>query len=243
MASAIHKYKLLFKYPKLWGVNSEWVNWEVDCRQLAATLTGKLGYRVTTNDVRFKVKAIKLALRKLDKSKGTARTRLGAFLWYALRLGLRYAADRITQQLISDGQIKINIRRFSEDLIGFEETDTVSDRWVPYLNEMIDERIREIVTATFGGTTGEETTADGIQRPAKVDNREIDYYFDDEGPSTSAKARQRLAEWQIEREQPEQELVDLAILKLKEKDGSSVPAIKKAIMVEYPETNEKRLLT
>uniref|UniRef100_A0A1B0AFP2 H15 domain-containing protein n=1 Tax=Glossina pallidipes TaxID=7398 RepID=A0A1B0AFP2_GLOPL len=40
-----------------------------------------------------------------------------------------------------------------------------------------------------------------------------------------------------------QELVDRAILKLKEKDGSSVPAMKKAIMVKYPEMNEKRLLT
>uniref|UniRef100_A0A1A9UFD3 H15 domain-containing protein n=1 Tax=Glossina austeni TaxID=7395 RepID=A0A1A9UFD3_GLOAU len=41
------------------------------------------------------------------------------------------------------------------------------------------------------------------------------------------------------------QLVDPAIFKLKEKSGSSVPAIKKAIMVEYPEMNKlpKSVLT
>uniref|UniRef100_A0A1B0FEG4 H15 domain-containing protein n=1 Tax=Glossina morsitans morsitans TaxID=37546 RepID=A0A1B0FEG4_GLOMM len=74
----------------------------------------------------------------------------------------------------------------------------------------------------------------------------------DEKPSTSGSSvdskRKPLLEKNVKKSKPKkkydmQELVDRAILKLKEKDGSSVPAIKKAIMVEYPEMNEKRLLT
>uniref|UniRef100_A0A1A9VNM1 Uncharacterized protein n=1 Tax=Glossina austeni TaxID=7395 RepID=A0A1A9VNM1_GLOAU len=197
--------KFFFKYPKLWGVNNEWIVWDVAARELAASLTQKLGYHVTTNDVRYKVKTIRSDLRQLDKSKGTRRTRLGAYLWYALRLGLRHAADRITQQLISDGKMKINLRRFLEDFIGFEETDRENGSRVPNLteltdeisngrimefadkfiddyieevvrdhfNEMIDNRIKEIVTEIFGGTTGEQTTTS--QSSANIDLNRVDY--------------------------------------------------------------------
>uniref|UniRef100_A0A1A9Z0D6 Uncharacterized protein n=1 Tax=Glossina pallidipes TaxID=7398 RepID=A0A1A9Z0D6_GLOPL len=182
--------QLLFKYPKLWGLNSEWVDWDVAARHLAASLTDKLGYLVTTKDVRCKVKAIKCELRQLDKSKGTARTRLCAFLWYALRLGLRHAADRLTKQLISDGKLKIEIERVSEDFLGFDEKEQIDQRFLPYLQElidelidrttmrlkeeMIDEQIGEIVRETFGGTT-EEQTISGIQSPANriIDNHNI----------------------------------------------------------------------
>uniref|UniRef100_A0A1A9VPF4 Uncharacterized protein n=1 Tax=Glossina austeni TaxID=7395 RepID=A0A1A9VPF4_GLOAU len=153
--------KLLFKYPKLWGVNSEWVNWDVDSRQLGATLTDKLGYRVTTNDVRFKIPYLNELIGETINGK-------------TMELLEKYL-DEYTEEIVRD-----------------------------HFEEMSDERIREIVTGTFGGTMGEQTTARGIKSPAKVDNREIDIYFNDEGPSTSVNARQRLAEWQIEREQSEQ---------------------------------------
>uniref|UniRef100_A0A1A9Z2K2 Uncharacterized protein n=1 Tax=Glossina pallidipes TaxID=7398 RepID=A0A1A9Z2K2_GLOPL len=208
--------KFLFKYPKLWG--------DVAAKELAAKLTQKLGYRVTMNDVRYKIKLIKSDLRELDKSKETKRNRLDAFLRYALRLGVRNAADRITQQLISDGTMKINVRRSSEDFRGFEETNRENDSRVPNLdkligetidektmelidkyiddyteetvkdhfNEMIDHRIKEIVTATFGGTMREQTTTS--QSPANIDINKGDYLdIYDDGPSTSAAAALRLA--------------------------------------------------
>uniref|UniRef100_A0A1A9VFV8 H15 domain-containing protein n=1 Tax=Glossina austeni TaxID=7395 RepID=A0A1A9VFV8_GLOAU len=87
------------------------------------------------------------------------------------------------------------------------------------------------------------------RREKNIEDPEI---MTDEKPSTSGSSvdgkRKPLLERNVKKSKPKkkydtQELVDRAILKLKEKDGSSVPAIKKSIMVEYPEMNEKRLLT
>uniref|UniRef100_A0A1A9VNW4 Uncharacterized protein n=1 Tax=Glossina austeni TaxID=7395 RepID=A0A1A9VNW4_GLOAU len=147
--------KLLVKYPEFWGVNSEWIDWDLAAKQLANNLKEQLGYPITTKDVRLKVKIVKFGLKKLDnldKPKMTRRTALDAFLWYALRLGLRNAADRMSKQLISDGKNKENRRRYSED----KETDKVSEHWLPYLNEPID-----------------QTTSSGSQSPARIDYLDI----------------------------------------------------------------------
>uniref|UniRef100_A0A1A9V388 Transposable element P transposase-like RNase H domain-containing protein n=1 Tax=Glossina austeni TaxID=7395 RepID=A0A1A9V388_GLOAU len=42
------------KYPKLWGVNGHWIDWDLAAKQLAANLTEQLGYSITTKDVRLK---------------------------------------------------------------------------------------------------------------------------------------------------------------------------------------------
>ncbi|KAI9585032.1 histone H1-II-like [Glossina fuscipes] len=104
----------------------------------------------------------------------------------------------------------------------------------------------------LGKENNEDDSGSSIYGSEEEDAHEDAEIITDEKPSTSASSvdgkRKPLSERNVKKSKPKkkydtQELVDRAILKLKEKDGSSVPAIKKAIMVEYPEMNEKRLLT
>uniref|UniRef100_A0A1B0AD68 Transposable element P transposase-like RNase H domain-containing protein n=1 Tax=Glossina pallidipes TaxID=7398 RepID=A0A1B0AD68_GLOPL len=180
------------KYPKLWGVSSDWVDWDLAAKQLAANLTEQLGCPITTKNVRLKVKTIKYGLKNLDKldnSKVTRQTTLEAFLWYALKLGLRNAAGKISKQLICDG--KMQESKYSGHLKYFDKTDKVNERWLPHINELIEQtkRIRDIYTREFVTdqemvdetleelvmAAGEPTTSSAIQSPANIDYLDIDY--------------------------------------------------------------------
>uniref|UniRef100_A0A1A9UI35 Uncharacterized protein n=1 Tax=Glossina austeni TaxID=7395 RepID=A0A1A9UI35_GLOAU len=103
--------KLLYRYPDLWALDRRHVCWEIAGREFADRLSNKLNQRVTTDDVKHKLLLIKASLKKLDKKPGTARTTLCAYLWYAHKLGLKRTANRLTKQLISDGEIKIKQKR------------------------------------------------------------------------------------------------------------------------------------
>uniref|UniRef100_A0A1B0C5I8 Mitochondrial inner membrane protease ATP23 n=1 Tax=Glossina palpalis gambiensis TaxID=67801 RepID=A0A1B0C5I8_9MUSC len=142
--------KLLFKYANLWGLDKRRIDWDVAARQLAADLTNT---------------------KKLNKTEGTARTGLCAFLWYALKLELRHAEDRLTKQFISDGKINIAIERDSDGFLGFNETQKMDKRFLPYINQVTDQIINgmtmrlikkltdelteEILSETVRETTGE----------------------------------------------------------------------------------------
>uniref|UniRef100_A0A1A9VU17 Uncharacterized protein n=1 Tax=Glossina austeni TaxID=7395 RepID=A0A1A9VU17_GLOAU len=177
--------KLLMKYPNLWGVNSEWINWDLAAKQLAADFMEQLGHLITTIDVRNKVKAIKFALKnlnKLDNSKEITTTKLQAYLWYALKLGLRHAADKITKRMIYDGKLKE--RKYSGHLQYFDNKDKVDKRWLPHINELTEQnkkirdlypkdfvKVEEIVDETedLVMETGEPATNNIIQSPANID--------------------------------------------------------------------------
>uniref|UniRef100_A0A1A9ZWD4 Uncharacterized protein n=1 Tax=Glossina pallidipes TaxID=7398 RepID=A0A1A9ZWD4_GLOPL len=194
--------RLLMKYPKLWGINSEWVNWDVDAKQLAATLTEKSGHLITTKDVRNKVRAIKLALNRLNRldQKKTRPLTLQAFLWYAIKLGLRHAADKITKQIIYDE--KLLESKYSGNLQYFDKTDKVDRRWLRHINELTEQTkeirdrypkdfatVEEIVDETdeLVMATGEPGTNNIIQSPANIDlDIDIDIY--EQGLSTSTAA-------------------------------------------------------
>uniref|UniRef100_A0A1A9V1Q5 Transposable element P transposase-like RNase H domain-containing protein n=1 Tax=Glossina austeni TaxID=7395 RepID=A0A1A9V1Q5_GLOAU len=160
--------------------------------QLAVNLTEQLGYSITTKDVCHKVKTIKYGLINLDKlnnSKVTRRTTLEAFLWYAIKLGLRNAADKISKQLIYDG--KMQESKYSGHLKYFDNTDKVNERCLPPINELIEQtkRIRDIYTREFVTNqemvdetleelvmaTGEPTTSSVIESPANIDYLDINY--------------------------------------------------------------------
>uniref|UniRef100_A0A1B0A3W6 Uncharacterized protein n=1 Tax=Glossina pallidipes TaxID=7398 RepID=A0A1B0A3W6_GLOPL len=136
-----------FRYPELWGLNEARINWGVSAWELAASLTNKLGRHITTSDVKEKVSQVKSRLKYLNTSEGPARTTLTAFLWYAIKLDLHHAADRITKQLISDGKIKTFKKKNLDGFLECEEKakENMDERFLPPLIEM---------------TTGERTTTD-----------------------------------------------------------------------------------
>uniref|UniRef100_A0A1A9VEU5 Uncharacterized protein n=1 Tax=Glossina austeni TaxID=7395 RepID=A0A1A9VEU5_GLOAU len=109
-----------------------------------------INQRVTTDDVRQKILNIKAGLRELDKKQGTTRTTLCAYLWYAHKLGQSHAADRLTKQLISDEKIKIQMEKETDDLLGFDETES----------SQIDEHecTEELIEGIIEEMTGEQTT-------------------------------------------------------------------------------------
>uniref|UniRef100_A0A1B0BXG1 Uncharacterized protein n=1 Tax=Glossina palpalis gambiensis TaxID=67801 RepID=A0A1B0BXG1_9MUSC len=157
--------KLLLRYSELWGVDGGPICWEVVGRELADRLTNKTNHLLTVDVVRYTANAIKTALRQLDKSKG--RTTLCARLWYAYKLGLTHAVDRMTKQMIVDRRINIEIDY--NDFLRFDETDVMDKRFLPQLEQMTEELIEEmteelleqmteeLIEQMTGKLTGEQT--------------------------------------------------------------------------------------
>uniref|UniRef100_A0A1B0C2K4 Uncharacterized protein n=1 Tax=Glossina palpalis gambiensis TaxID=67801 RepID=A0A1B0C2K4_9MUSC len=82
----------LKKNPQFWGLNNKHVNWQKDGRILADELT------VTTNTT---ITIENESLMRLNKNpKGRRCTRLCAYLWYAIELGLQHAANRISKDIL-----------------------------------------------------------------------------------------------------------------------------------------------
>ncbi|XP_037899387.1 uncharacterized protein LOC119643950 [Glossina fuscipes] len=100
--------ELLKKYPGLWGLEEGYICWKVAGRELADVLTKKTGMVITVEDVRLKLKTIKMSLKRLDKSEGTGYTGMSPYVWYAHKLGLKHAVDRITTQMLNYGEVPVD---------------------------------------------------------------------------------------------------------------------------------------
>uniref|UniRef100_A0A1B0BGN0 MADF domain-containing protein n=1 Tax=Glossina palpalis gambiensis TaxID=67801 RepID=A0A1B0BGN0_9MUSC len=88
----------LQKYPELWGLDGKYICWKIYGKRLADELTKKTNRTITTENVRFKWKRLRMSLNQLNKSKPTGYTTLSAYVWYAQKLGLQNATEQQTEQ-------------------------------------------------------------------------------------------------------------------------------------------------
>uniref|UniRef100_A0A1A9ZXN9 MADF domain-containing protein n=1 Tax=Glossina pallidipes TaxID=7398 RepID=A0A1A9ZXN9_GLOPL len=160
--------RLLYRYPDLWALDKRRVCWELVGRELADRLSNKLNQRVTTDDVKHKIKIVKRGLRKLDKKQGTTRTTFCAYLWYAHKLGLKHAASRLTKQLISDGKIKIEKETdIANDIDDFVDCDE-GEPQVQVMDEMRREKTpQETLTKHIRSSKNLRITADSEDEEAE----------------------------------------------------------------------------
>uniref|UniRef100_A0A1B0BNK9 Uncharacterized protein n=1 Tax=Glossina palpalis gambiensis TaxID=67801 RepID=A0A1B0BNK9_9MUSC len=108
----------LKKYPQCWGLNNKYVNWQKDGKILADELTVTTNTTITLENVCLKYNGIRKSLMRLNKNpKGKRRTRLGAYLWYAIELGLQHAANRISNDALA---YEVRPVKTSESIIQIE---------------------------------------------------------------------------------------------------------------------------
>uniref|UniRef100_A0A1B0AUN9 Transposable element P transposase-like RNase H domain-containing protein n=1 Tax=Glossina palpalis gambiensis TaxID=67801 RepID=A0A1B0AUN9_9MUSC len=101
----------LRKYPQFWGLNNKYVNWQKDGKILADELTVTTNTTITVENVCLKYKRIRESLMRLNKNpKGRRRTRLVAYLWYAIELGLQHAANRISNDILEYKRSTLAVR-------------------------------------------------------------------------------------------------------------------------------------
>uniref|UniRef100_A0A1B0AMB6 Uncharacterized protein n=1 Tax=Glossina palpalis gambiensis TaxID=67801 RepID=A0A1B0AMB6_9MUSC len=101
----------LKKYPESWGLDSNYINWQKCGKELADELTDKTDTTVIVGDVCSKWQTRRRrSLNRLNKNrKGTRCTRLGAYFWYAIKLGLQHAANRISNDILAYGESRVEI--------------------------------------------------------------------------------------------------------------------------------------
>uniref|UniRef100_A0A1A9UER5 MADF domain-containing protein n=1 Tax=Glossina austeni TaxID=7395 RepID=A0A1A9UER5_GLOAU len=159
-------HKIIDRYPDLWALQDRTrVCWEIAGREFADRLSNKLNQRVTTDDVKQKVLLIKASFKKLNKTQGTARTTLCTYLWYAHKLGLKHAANRLTKQLISDGKIKPKIETDTVDFLGFDEGEQeITGEHTPQV---------EVMDEITGEQTPQVEVMDGADRLIEEEMDEI----------------------------------------------------------------------
>uniref|UniRef100_A0A1A9VX40 Uncharacterized protein n=1 Tax=Glossina austeni TaxID=7395 RepID=A0A1A9VX40_GLOAU len=123
--------ELLQSYPELWALKQgvSRINWKVLGRGLADKLSERTGRLITVEDVRDKCKTVRNSLRRLDTSQGKVYANLFTYAWYADKLGLTNAVDKITSEMLSRGELPVeanvevpveaNVEDL-EDSLGFE---------------------------------------------------------------------------------------------------------------------------
>uniref|UniRef100_A0A1A9UVJ8 FAD dependent oxidoreductase domain-containing protein n=1 Tax=Glossina austeni TaxID=7395 RepID=A0A1A9UVJ8_GLOAU len=174
--------KLLYRYADLWALRDRTsVCWEIAGREFADRLSSKLNQRLTIDDVKHKVLLIKAGPKKLNKTQGTARTTLCAYLWYAHKLGLK-------QQLISDGGIKIGREKITPQVGVMDEADRL---------------INEITGEMTGGQTPINVQSDNS------DTSIISSNICQERPSTWARASRKYIQSEKSCIQKYKEVVDV----------------------------------
>uniref|UniRef100_A0A1A9V5H6 Uncharacterized protein n=1 Tax=Glossina austeni TaxID=7395 RepID=A0A1A9V5H6_GLOAU len=99
----------LQSYPELWGLEKGYICWKVLGRKLADVLTKKTGTLITVEDVRIKLKKVKRSLKRLGNSEGTRYTGMCAYVWYAHKLGLTNAVDKMTSQMFAYGELPVEV--------------------------------------------------------------------------------------------------------------------------------------
>ncbi|KAL9890097.1 uncharacterized protein ACN427_009184 [Glossina fuscipes fuscipes] len=108
----------LKKYPQCWGLKNKYVNWQKDGKMLADELRVTTNTTITLENVCLKYNCIRKSLMRLNKNpKGKRCTRLGAYLWYAIELGLQHAANRISNDVLRYGVRPV---KTSESIIQIE---------------------------------------------------------------------------------------------------------------------------
>uniref|UniRef100_A0A1B0G101 Uncharacterized protein n=1 Tax=Glossina morsitans morsitans TaxID=37546 RepID=A0A1B0G101_GLOMM len=171
--------ELLQSYPELWSLEQGVgrVNWTVLGRSLADKLSERTGRLITVRDVRTKCINLRKSLRRLDTSPGRAYSNLLPYAWYARKLGLTNAVDRMTAQMLSHGEApvvvdcgEVQMDTDCVDFVGFDKKQTekqTEDR--PFTTESPD-----ISSKYYSYNV----------------SRDIDDVYD-EGPTTSGEAAQR----------------------------------------------------
>uniref|UniRef100_A0A1A9UMD3 Transposable element P transposase-like RNase H domain-containing protein n=1 Tax=Glossina austeni TaxID=7395 RepID=A0A1A9UMD3_GLOAU len=213
--------ELLQSYPESWGLEQgvDRINWRVLGRGLADKLSERTGRLITVEDVRIKCKRVRNSLRRLDTSKGKVYANLFTYAWYAHKLGLTNAVDKIASELLSRGELrvvvgdvpvgadlgKVSILEVGENV----EEVTVEEnvREVPIeanVEVPVEENVREVPVEANVEVPVEENVEDledfpGTSAEARLEVRQTEKRragdLDDAGnggPTTSAEAAQRL---------------------------------------------------
>ncbi|KAL9930445.1 uncharacterized protein ACN427_014906 isoform 1-T2 [Glossina fuscipes fuscipes] len=198
----------LRKYPQFWGLNNKYVNWQKDGKLLADELTVTTNTTITVENVCLKYKRIRESLMRLNKNpKGRRRTRLVAYLWYAIELGLQHAANRISNDIL---EYKVEPSEISEPIMMIEpeisepidmidnisenETEQINKRTNVQTNVQMDVQTDEQMNIQTEERTDQDTQRSTLavrspnRRRYNIRNRSPIY---DEGPSTSAEAARR----------------------------------------------------
>ncbi|KAL9915171.1 uncharacterized protein ACN2A1_001920 isoform 1-T2 [Glossina fuscipes fuscipes] len=196
--------ELLKKYPGLWGLEEGYICWKVAGRELADILAKKTNTFITIEDVRVKLQTIKRSLKRLDKSEGTGYTGMSPYVWYAHKLGLKHAVDRITTQMLNYGEVPVDAvcgetqtDTNCKDFLKFDGKDVIDNRFFRELKKLPEKRKRKQTEKQIENQTEERTfSTESLDRYNSSNdcsynvNRYTNDIYDD-GPTTSAEAARK----------------------------------------------------
>uniref|UniRef100_A0A1A9UPW6 PIH1 domain-containing protein n=1 Tax=Glossina austeni TaxID=7395 RepID=A0A1A9UPW6_GLOAU len=175
--------KHLQRYPELWGLGKGYISWKEHGRKLADEMTKITGTLITAKDLSVKMKGIRQNLKRLNNSEKPGYTGMCAYMWYAKKLGLTNAVDRMTSQMIAYGELpaEVNCEEVPVEVdCGGVQMDVDC---VDFLG--FDKKQTEKQTEERAFTTESPDSSNYYSYNVNGD----DIY--DEGPTTSAEAAQR----------------------------------------------------
>uniref|UniRef100_A0A1B0ABD2 Uncharacterized protein n=1 Tax=Glossina pallidipes TaxID=7398 RepID=A0A1B0ABD2_GLOPL len=180
--------KLLQSYPELWGLGEGYTSWKEHGRKLADEMTKITGTLITAKDLRVKLKGVRQNLKRLDKSERTGYTGMCTYMWYAHKLGLTNAVDRMTSQMLAYGELPAEVHCGEVPVeVDCKEVQMDTD-CVDFLG--FDKKQTEKQTENRPFTTESPDRYLSSNYYSYNVNRDIDDTYD-EGPTTSAQAAQR----------------------------------------------------